>query len=80
MAGIDSNPTPSSWGHSQIYRSAMDSGCVLDSLTEKLGEAHILQRINFVSVGTVSLHPSANKDCGGQREHVSQNTECDTSQ
>ena len=68
MASIDSNAIPSSWGHGQIYKSTMDSGNVLDSSIEQLGLAHILQRIDFVSVGTVSLHPSANEDCGGRRE------------
>ena len=68
MAGIDSAPVPSSWGHGQVYKSAMDSGSVIDSLIEPFGYARILHRIHFVSVGTVSLNTSANEDCGGRTE------------
>ena len=37
MACIESAPIPSSLGHGQVYKSAIDSGSVLDLLIEPLG-------------------------------------------
>ena len=37
MAGIDLAPIPSSWGHGQVYKGAMDSGSVLGSFDRAIG-------------------------------------------